>query len=274
MSVAVWGAQAQKKKTQEGTAAANIRVEGFAASKEFPVIDTKNNNTLQYISPTAINTANVKEPGRYVPAGPGMAAMKPIALLEDVRGNIDQTRQALNGLRSEFDAKTKARIAFALRSSDPAKSFDTLMTNLDIGAMPDDQQAYIQALASLAENSMSLRGITGGGSAEDARNAIRAMLPSGNTPTRAYGLKQLDLLEKTVDRLRRGQPTVPLTGGTPSASTQTGQNQNPAQIQKQNLPAIQAGFVRIQDSRGGITDIPEQNLNAAKQIDPKLQVIQ
>jgi hypothetical protein len=268
---AVWGSQAQKRKTQESTAAANVRVEGFAASRELPVMDTKNANALQYLSAADINTSNKNEPGRYVPAQQGMAAMKPIALLEDVRGNIQQTRDALNGLKSEFDPKTKARIAFALRSGDPAKSFDTLMTNLDIGAMPDDQQAYIQALASLAENSMSLRGITGGGNAEDARSAIRAMLPSGNTPTRAYGLKQLDLLEKTVDRLRRGQPTVPLTGGAPSASPQNGQSQTP---NNQNLPAIQPGFVRFKDSRGGIHDIPQNNLKAAQQRDPQLQVIQ
>jgi hypothetical protein len=120
-------------------------------------------------------------------------------------------------------------------------------------------------------NTPSLRGITSGGSAEDARNAIRAMLPSGNTPTRAYGLKQLVLLEKTVDRLRRGQPTVPFTGGTPSASPQSGQSQTP---NNQNLPAIQPGFVRFKDSRGGIHDIPQNNLKAAQQRDPQLQVIQ
>jgi len=269
---AAWGAQAQKKKTQESTAAANIRVEGMAATRELPVMDTQNNNALQYLSAQDINTANKTQPGRYVPASQGMAAMKPIALLQDVRGNIDQTRQALNGLKNEFDAKTKARIAFALRSGDPAKSFDTLMTNLDIGSMPDDQQTYIQALASLAENAMSLRGVTGGGNAEDARSAIRAMLPSGNTPTRAYGLKQLDLLEKTVDRLRRGQPTVPLTGGAPGGRPENGQKQN--QTQTANLPAIQPGFVRFKDSRGGIHDIPQQNLKAAQQRDPQLQVIQ
>jgi hypothetical protein len=271
---AAWGAQAQKKKTQEGTAAANVRVEGYAASRELPVLDTKGGaNTLQYLSAADINTANKTEPGRYVPAQQGMAALKPIALLEDVRGNIQQTRDALNGLTNDFDKTTRAKIAVALRSSDPRSAFSTLMTNLDLGSLPDDQAAYIQALASLAENSMSLRGITGGGNAEDARSAIRAMLPSGSTPTKAYGLKQLDLLEKTVDRLRRGQPTVPLTGGAPSASPQNGQ-QNSGQTQKQNLPAVQPGFVRFQDSRGGIHDIPQANLKAAQQRDPQLQVIQ
>jgi hypothetical protein len=160
---AAWGAQAQKKKTQESTAAANIRVEGMAATRELPVMDTKNNNALQYLSAADINASNKSEPDRYVPASQGMTAMKPIALLEDVRGNIEQTRQALNGLKNEFDTKTKARIAFALRSGDPVKSFDTLMTNLDIGSMPEDQQNYVQALASLAENAMSLRVVTGGG---------------------------------------------------------------------------------------------------------------
>jgi hypothetical protein len=104
----------------------------------------------------------------------------------------------------------------------------------------------------------------------DARSAIRAMLPSGNTPTRAYGLKQLDLLEKTVDRLRRGQPTVPLTGGTPSANPENVQGR----VLNQNLPTVQPGFVRFKDSRGGIHDIPQQNLKAAQQRDPSLQVIQ
>ncbi|PYV94370.1 MAG: hypothetical protein DMG86_23445 [Acidobacteria bacterium] len=43
---------------------------------------------------------------------------------------------------------------------------------------------------------------------------------------------------------------------------------------RQNTPALEPGFVRFQDSRGGVHDIPQGNLKAAQQRDPNLRVMQ
>ncbi len=50
------------------------------------------------------------------------------------------------------------------------------------------------------------------------------------------------------------------------ASSQSGQAQG-----VQN-PPVQQGYVRIKSSKGGVHDIPQNQLDAAKKIDPQLEV--
>lgn len=197
-------------------AAATIRVEGLGSIREMPVIDTKNGNTLQYASATEINRANQAEPGRYVPAGEGRNALNKTALLEDIRGSIQQTRESLATI-PEFSASDKAMIAVALRDRDPKSAVSQLIGGAAGGHMTPQQQEYLINLAQLHEQALAMRSVLGAGQgSEDLRAAILRTIPGPSTPNKAYASKQLDAFEKTLNRLSRGVPTVPLKGDSAS----------------------------------------------------------
>lgn len=81
-------------------------------------------------------------------------------------------------------------------------------------------------------------------------------------------LKQLDAFDNQVTLLQQGIPKVRGAGG-----SQTQQNSN-SSGSNGDLPPLQAGYTRFQDSQGAVHDIPSGNLQKAKQRDPNLQVIQ
>jgi len=61
----------------------------------------------------------------------------------------------------------------------------------------------------LTENAMAMRSVLGAGQgSEDLRNAIIRTLPGVMSPDKKYAQKQLDLFEKTLDRLKKGVPQM------------------------------------------------------------------
>lgn len=193
---------------------ATIRLQGFLQGKEYPMLDTANQNSPVMLTPADINAANQREPGRYVPTGPSIPALRQTSLLEDIRGNVQQTRDSLNAM-PDFDVMDKAKIALALRSRDPRSAISSLIASGAMGTLTPPQQDYLINVTNLIENAMAMRTVLGAGQgSEDLRNAIQAVIPGPTTPSREYAQKQLNTFEKTLNRLERGVPTVPLRTNT------------------------------------------------------------
>ncbi len=199
-----------------------IRMEGLGQTREYPMLDTKNNNAPVMVTPAEINRAAKEEPGRYLAGGLGEKALNRTALIEDIRGNIQQTRDSLNAM-PEFDRGTRLEIAYALRSRDPRGTMNAYLSGTAASRLTPEQQDYLINVTNLIENAMAMRSVLGAGQgSEDLRSAITAVIPNATTPTKEYGLKQLVKFENTLNRLERGVPQVPLrnnTGGGPSTQT-------------------------------------------------------
>ena len=191
-------------------AQAMARGAALGQTREYAVIDTKNNNTPQYLSANDVNEANRKEPGRYMPAGTAVPALTKTALIEDIRGNINDVRHALSAM-PDFDAMDKAKIAVALHSRDPRGSINALITGGALGSLSAQGQQYLINTTNLIENAMAMRSVLGAGQgSDDVRSAIIATIPGPATPNKEYAGKQLDQFEKVLGRLERGIPNVPL----------------------------------------------------------------
>lgn len=195
-----------------------IRMQGMGQTREYPVIDTQNNNRVVYANANDINNAT---PGRYVPAGEGAKGLNKEALLEDIRGNITQTRQSIAGLKNGFDPASRAQLAVSLAS--PTGTVTSFLQSIPRGSLTPDQVDYVTNLFQLRENAMAMRSVLGAGQgSEDLRAAIQATIPGAGTPNAAFANAQLDKFEKTIDRLSRGVPTVPLKSeGSSTPPTQT-----------------------------------------------------
>ena len=209
---------------------AQVRVNAITQSREYPVIDTKNNNSLGYLNAQDLNAANAKEPGRYVPAGEGAKATTREALIEDIRGGIQQVRASLqNPKMPEFTPAMRTEISLAMRTSDPRSAISTLVNSVGAQSLTPEQQDYLINMSVLNEQAMAMRSVLGAGQgAEDMRAAILRTVPGPMTPNKAYGLQQLATAEKTLDRVLRGVPNVPLRDTTQGQQTPTpGAKKNP-----------------------------------------------
>lgn len=186
-----------------------LRNEGLQESRVYQVIN-KDTGQLEMRNAQEINGSK----GLYAPAAPGAQAMGKTAIFSDIHYNIDTARKALQAL-DEFDPATRAKIAYYLRETHPESSIQTFLTG-ELGTTLTPQQAELaQALAQLSENAMSLRSVAGmGQGAQDLRDAIRSVIPSGKTPTKDYGLSQLNKFESVVSRIEKGVPGMGRAGST------------------------------------------------------------
>jgi hypothetical protein len=131
--------------------------------------------------------------------------------MQDLAGTSQLTRDAINNLREDFPEDMKAKIALSMRADDPHAALDQLIASGALGSLSPDQQDFLIATKQLAENAMSMRSILGAGQgSQDVRDAVRDTLPSLLSPDRSYALRQLDAYDKTIARLHRGVPNVPL----------------------------------------------------------------
>jgi hypothetical protein len=199
-----------------------VRNEGMQAAREYAIIDPKTQQ-LRYATPAEIKQMNSGDGSNApVPAAQGTQAMNKEALIEDIRGGSRQVRESLNSMGdADMNFPNRALIAGALKSRDPRGAVSALIAGELKGSLNDKQQDYLINVANLSENAMAMRSVLGAGQgSEDLRQAILATIPSGQTPTKEYGLKQLDTFEKTLTRLERGVPNVPLRdNGAPPSKT-------------------------------------------------------
>lgn len=207
------------------------RVNAYANTHEYPVIDTANGNRLVYASAADINSANTATPGRFAPAAQGDKALGKTALIEDIRGNLTSVRQSLSDPKMpEFTAGQRAAIALALGGPDPGGALTAAFRGGVLGTLAPQQQSYLVSLAQLKENAMAMRSVLGAGQgSDDLRAAISATIPGPRTPSKQYGLMQLNAFEKVLNRLEQGVPSVPLAGqgGRGSSQPNPGGNGKP-----------------------------------------------
>jgi hypothetical protein len=201
----------EKQKLLVPTTTAAIRVEGMGQLREYPVLNTQTGQ-LEYRSANDINAANKLKAGTYAPAGEGTKAMSKTALIEDIRGNLQQVRDSLNNPKMpEFTADQRAEIAIALGGREPSGALQAAFRGGVLGSLSPEQQEYLVNMAQLTENAMAMRSVLGAGQgSEDMRSAIKATLPGPRTPTKVYALNQLQKFEAVLNRLERGIPNVPL----------------------------------------------------------------
>ena len=109
-----------------------------------------------------------------------------------------------------MDAGTRMKLAIALRDTDPHSSISTFLQSEAGQTLSEKQQDAVIALNSMAENVMLLRAVQGvGGAGSDMmRNALINLIPSGKTPSKGYAAKQLSTVQRTLDQLKTGVPTV------------------------------------------------------------------
>ncbi len=186
---------------------ANTRGASYGMNRGFSVLDSANGN-----APTIATLGDIKKnPGRYQPAGPASQALAQTNLMEDIKGVSAQARTAVNNLKEDFPPEMKLKLAVAMRSDDPNSAIRGLVSQGALGALEEDQQNFVIAMAQLAENAMAMRAVLKSGQgAEDMRDAIRATLPGLLSPDKSFAIRQLDAFDKTVKRLERGIPKVKL----------------------------------------------------------------
>jgi hypothetical protein len=202
---------------------------------------------------TVTNVNNLElaqHPGRYVDLANGQKIMKPASMVEDIRGNINQTRKAVKALDNNFDESFKADLALALRQSDPSSAISKLISSIGPDKMSPSQLDFLNSLNFLTENAMAMRTILGAGQgSDDLRSAITNTLPGVMSPNKEYAQKQLDLFEKTLDRLKRGIPTAKGGKAILSGENQGGQNPQPTQIAPEDQEAIDWAKANPNDPR-------------------------
>jgi hypothetical protein len=183
------------------------------------MLDTKNGNRPVSLNVAEINRANAEEPGRYIPAGPSIPALTQTGLIEDIRGGVQQVRNNLSQMTdADFNLLERSKIAVALRSRDPRSAMEPIINAAAAQHLSGPLQEYLINLLNLKENAMAMRAVLKAGQgSEDMRDAITAVIPGPMTISRQYGLKQLDTFERTLNRVERGVPKVPLRTDIPGA---------------------------------------------------------
>jgi hypothetical protein len=197
------------------------RESGYAMARQMAplsVLDSANGDQPTYTTYLEMK----KDPGRFMPSGPGAKAMAQENLMEDLQGTSANVRKAIGALKQDFPASMKVKIATAMKMDDPS-ILGALISSGALGSLTDDQQDFLVGVQQLKENALAMRSVLGAGQgSDDVRRAIQSTLPSLLSPDRKFALKQLDAYDATVQRLHRGVPKVELnntgqpgTAGTP-----------------------------------------------------------
>ena len=149
-------------------------------------------------------------PGKYAPVAAGDKAMQTQARFGEIQAAMDGVTQAVNKLGDQgFDTATRAKLAMALRSPDPASAMSGFINSEAALTLSDPQVDYVQWLASLSESAMNLATLAGQrGGSDKLRGAIQAMLPGAGTPSAKYAKGQLGKLQTEYNALLKGVPTL------------------------------------------------------------------
>ncbi len=188
------------------------RFKGLAGVRTVNMLDTLTGN--RPVTITVQQLLDAPE-GRYISQAGGQKALNQTALIEDIRGAIELTRQSLANLKTDFTATQAAQLSIALGGPRAGQSaMDAILASSIGKSLSPEQIDYVTNLAQLKENAMAMRSVLGAGQGSDElRAAITATLPSPRTPTRAYAKSALDKFEGQINRLARGVPEVPLRPG-------------------------------------------------------------
>jgi hypothetical protein len=211
---------------------ANIRGEDLQKRGLYQAVDTTTGQ-MTYI--TAYD--NNQEPGRYIPLQGAEKQRPKEAVFSDLHYNLDTTRNALNNLDQGLSMTQRAQLALTFMQPTTLEglhgAWDQFIKSDVLSTLSPKQVDYVTSLYMLAENAMALRSVQGAGQSSDMlRSAIRDMIPGPGTPNVQYGNRQLDLLEKQLERfetgvIKTGLPTPAFTPPKPTAEQPTGNTPKP-----------------------------------------------
>jgi hypothetical protein len=191
-------------------------------------------------------------PAKYAPVSATDKAMGPQARFGEIQATVDMTNTAIKNLPDEgFDAKTRAQIAYVLRSPDPHSALDGFFKSDVAATLSDAQVDYVTSLTSMAESAQALTSLQGIGArgSDRLRASIVAMLPGSGTPSRKYAETQMKKFQIELDQLHKGVATA--GGATPGAPG----------------PGGPTGAISFTDA--GVTyDIPKDKVAAFKKAHP------
>lgn len=189
----------------------------FVGARPYATVDTETGQPI-WVSGTDLTH---DRSGRYAPVAPAEKAMTKTALIEDIRGSIQNTRQAVSGLKNDFPEEARLQLYKAVNSTDPSGAINNLIGGEFGKSLKPDQQDYLIQVQQLAEQAMAMRSVLGAGQgSDDVRKAIGATIPSTGAFSKDYAQKQLNAFEMVLNRVNRGVLKVPLrpmqsAGGSP-----------------------------------------------------------
>jgi hypothetical protein len=187
--------------SQAGIAA--IRTAPQMLNRFTPAINT-GTGQLVLATPEMLHAAPA---GTYIPATQGGASMSKESAFADIEFNTKNTEEAIRNLKTPLDTRTRAQILTAMRSTDPKRAFDQLLSSEFTANLSDDQIDLVTSVAAMTENAMALRAIQGlGQGSDELRSAITKMIPSFAPASKELALRQLEIFRGTVDRAKQGVP--------------------------------------------------------------------
>lgn len=192
---------------------------GDIYNKDYLNTDT---GALEQLTANQFLKASKEAPGRYLEYSSTVAnAMKAQSQVNDIQDGIANMRAVLKDPKFEFTPTGRTLMAAAAK--DP-----TVLTAAMSGAAAQQlspaEKDYFQAMNTLVERGMSLRGLQGQGAGSDAqREAIVRLLPSLTTADPAMATKALDLFQNNLDNLNKGIPKIGKQSKTPSGGTPAAQ---------------------------------------------------
>jgi len=244
---------------------ANKRANSMLQLRLFNGIDTSTGQ-LAFVTPEM----NQQNPGRYIPASQGQQSMSKEGLFRDIHFNIDQVKETINNLHTDFDATTRAQLALVLKNPHPESAMSSWLQGSAAQTLSMDQIDYVTALASLMENAMSLRSVGQMGQGSDElRSAIMRAIPGPGTPSKDYALRQLELLVGTVSRIEGGVPKSGVTppNHEPPKTTEQIHNERTGEKQKTGQTITKQAAIdelkRVNEARQakGLQPYTEEDLN-------------
>jgi hypothetical protein len=220
----------QQRKVDIAKASGAGRAQGYGDIRQITVIDTKDNNQMYTMTASDFKDANDKEPGRYLDSGKAQATLTKQALLSDIQGAIDNSRNSINNLKTDFDEKTRLLLYKATQSSNPSGMISNLI-NGELGkVLTTDQIDYLTDLQQLTENAMAMRSVLGAGQGSDQlRDAIKATIPNKGTFSKEMALSQINKFEQQLNRLSQGVAGIKLANPKGNISSSTTKIPNNAQ---------------------------------------------
>jgi hypothetical protein len=201
--------QADKAAAAAAAAAAREKayVDAYATARgkvqQYSVIDKTNGQ------PVMVNAETMNaNPGRFAAGSLGQQLKNRAGVFDEINYTTGQFNRALNGLTdADFKTLPRAQIAIALQSRDPSSAMSEFIGSEAASTLSPAQIDYVTGLVSLQESAMSLRSIAGMGQGSDTlRNAITAMLPGPQTPSKDYANRQMRLFQGELEALRRSVP--------------------------------------------------------------------
>ena len=194
-----------KQKVAEQSTVKIAGAEAFGRNRLYPVLDSKNGNTPTMITPEE----NMMNPGRYMPAAGGAAALTKGGTFNELRNAAGNLRKSVENLKGDFSAGQRAQFASALKSRDPHSALSNLIGSEWGKSLTPDQVDYVTDVNQMVESAMAMRTVLGTGQGSDlAREAMERTVPGLATPSKAFAKVQLDKLDSQLNALEKYIPEV------------------------------------------------------------------